>query len=127
MVNRVLLDTSLKVSRPGFDVLTATPGQLLFSSDLMGLGVCVKGSLTTNGTTVNVNFGKTFTRKPWCDIICLAGGTMYSVINGPLFPSWDEGGFPPSSGFACNVELSRIRFYSSSSVSWAYVVWESIL
>lgn len=83
MVNRVLLDTGLKVSQPGVDVLSANPLQLLFNSDWSGLGVVQSGTWTApwpGGSTMDVggfiNFTKTFSSIPFCAFFLVRGGYM---------------------------------------------------
>lgn len=68
MVNRVLLNTSgLKVSKPGFNVLTASLNQLSFSGDYSQINIFLTGSFSFQMNQVvsqTINFGKTFTFTP---------------------------------------------------------------
>ncbi|MBC2806646.1 hypothetical protein C3Y94_026190 [Rhizobium ruizarguesonis] len=66
MANRVLLNTSgLKVSEPGFDVLTAGNANLQFSSDWSALTLLLAGGVNVPASTSQtVFFGRTFIRTP---------------------------------------------------------------
>lgn len=92
MVNRVLLNNSaLSVSQAGVNVLSATPAQLLFSSDWNAMGVVQQGTYTIgtgNWTGSNTNFrshtgtitlNKTFTSPPFCAFFNVVSGAMIPV------------------------------------------------
>ncbi|UVK46812.1 hypothetical protein BPNPMPFG_002522 [Mesorhizobium sp. AR07] len=66
MANRVLLTAgALKVSKPGFNVMTAADADLIFSSDFSQGSLFSRGSLTFSSNTVKtVNYGKTFVNMP---------------------------------------------------------------
>ncbi len=91
MANRILLDSSaLKVSQPGINVFTASPAQLLFSSDWSAMGIILAGTYTIgtgswsgsgntrthNGT---INLPKTFPSPPAVAFYLLASGAMVPV------------------------------------------------
>jgi hypothetical protein len=95
MVNRVLLNTSgLKVSKPGADVLSAGPGDLLFSSDWSALGLFTQGSISASWSTnletgwwvQSVPFGKTFATPPAVFFEIDVGGNV-------MVPMGDTSGF----------------------------------
>lgn len=71
MVGRVLITPSgLKVSKAGYEVLSAAKGQLMFDSEWAHTKVWVRGSgimgAAPNGVSkeVTVYYGKTFSRPP---------------------------------------------------------------
>lgn len=74
MANRVLMNASgLKVSKPGVNVLTASPLQLIFNSEWGGMGVVQSGTWNVawpGGTTKQVSnrvaLTKTFSSPPFC-------------------------------------------------------------
>jgi hypothetical protein len=66
MANRVLLNANgMKVSSPGFDVLTTGNANLQFSSDWSALSLLLAGGVNVAANSSRtVLFGRTFTRLP---------------------------------------------------------------
>lgn len=66
MANRVVLSsTGLKVSKPGFNVLTAGDKDLTFNSDWGSFPTFAKMNINiTAGVLHTVNYGKTFANNP---------------------------------------------------------------
>ena len=53
MANRILLDdTGLKISKPGVNVLTASPVDFLFNSDWSQVGILQSGTFQFNGDSI---------------------------------------------------------------------------
>ncbi|AGC36065.1 hypothetical protein B7L88_gp021 [Rhizobium phage RHEph10] len=127
MVNRVLLDTNrLKVSRPGFDVLTATFAQLSFNSDFSAAAIYARGSTSTQGNVVTIPFGKTFAARPNIDVLAKNPDLWdgFAVIGDIYSPQHSI----PRSGAAIDLSYSTsaLQVWSHSALSvttWAYVIW----
>ena len=57
MVARTLLDANqLRCSKPGYDVLTATPSQLNFDSTSQAMGVYMSGTVNPSGPISSITF-----------------------------------------------------------------------
>ncbi|QIG69092.1 hypothetical protein EVB78_059 [Rhizobium phage RHph_N1_15] len=127
MVNRVLLDTNrLKISRPGFDVLTATFAQLSFNSDFNAAAIYSRGSTSTQGNVVTISFGKTFAARPNIDILAANPDLWdgYAVIGDIYTPQHTV----PRSGsyIDASYSTSSLQVWSHAGLSvtsWAYVIW----
>ncbi|MBN8241859.1 hypothetical protein JF546_02400 [Nitratireductor aquimarinus] len=147
MPDRVLLDDAgLRVSKPGYDVKTATEGQLLFNSRwsamkrlLFGqfdIAVPGPGDFPTNHT---VMYGKTFTYRP----------LVFSIVHGYNNSVGLNGGIPrhhigtaayfvfyspsPNIRYVVNVRNDRFNVQMNSSFSengvWTrarvyYAIWD---
>lgn len=123
MVDRVLLNSSgLKVSVPGQSVLTATAGQLLFSSDWSAMGLIQQGSYTVpwSGTTSygSIALSKTYASPPFCIFMLVAPGGYSTVLGYGLGFNMilDRGESSPSSRTCLVVEVGT----SSIAVSAMY-------
>jgi hypothetical protein len=91
MANRVLLNQSaLKVSQAGVDVSSATPAQLLFSSDWSAMGIIQSGTISvTTGSwsysgqtgrySPTVGLVKSFSSPPLCAFYLVQGSEMVPV------------------------------------------------
>ncbi|MGO7308776.1 hypothetical protein ACCS91_33515 [Rhizobium ruizarguesonis] len=122
MANRILLDASgLKISSPGFDVLTTGNANLLFSSDWSALSILMVGSVTVpaNGSQT-VFFGRTFTRSPIVRIpwngygMDPNGGYYYLTLN----EAWQ-------STSIATLRSDRLIFTNTSSIPFVayYYIW----
>lgn len=105
MANRILLNNNaLRVSQPGVNVLSATPAQLLFSSDWSAMGIVASGTYsigtgswsgssntrTHNGT---INLPKTFPSPPAVAFYLVTGGVLVPVGFGSgCFFGWVRNG-----------------------------------
>lgn len=135
MVNRVLLNSSgLKVSKPGTDVLTATPAGLQFSSDWAALGRYTSGSLGVSFSDVGgergrydgfISFGKTFPTTPlvWFYLNSPSGGLspMGNASGFTLFGSDGSVSPPRTFGVVAVVGTTGITvtgYYDKRTSGW---------
>ena len=119
MTNRVVIDASgLRVSRAGFDVLTASKVQLLFSSEWHNQKLWTKGSVFTAPLeTKVVNYGKTFAVLPMIE------------LNGNFNYYSDAAYLNSFVSSQVVVGTSSMSLYGGSSdlstgVFWNYVIWD---
>ncbi|MBX4911376.1 hypothetical protein HJA82_29120 [Rhizobium bangladeshense] len=128
MVNRVLLDTNrLKISRPGFDVLTATQAQLLFNSDYNTAAIYMRGTTSTQGNIVTIPFGTTFPARPNVDLWCINTDVLDPnwVMLGQLLEAQHT---VPRAGSYIDASwsTSSLQVWSNGGLvatQWAYAVW----
>lgn len=65
MANRVALDANgLRVSRPGFNVLTTGDANLIFNSNWSQLSLLARGTVVTSGNSGSILYGKTYVNVP---------------------------------------------------------------
>jgi hypothetical protein len=119
MANRVLLNANgMKVSEPGFDVLTAGNANLQFSSDWSALSLLLAGSVSipANGSQT-VFFGRTFTRLPIAIVPWNNFGQDSNYYYMTLSEMW-------SSANVASLYNNRIVFsnpYSIPYIAWYYI------
>lgn len=92
MVTRIRMDPEVfRLSKPGFDVLSAGPTQLMFDGNWPGSAKFIKGSVTgsrsgSGNSDYTVAFGKTFSNVPtvFVNVIGNNGGDI--SFPGVAFP-----------------------------------------
>lgn len=117
MTQRVLLGPSvLKVSKPGFDVLSTGAGGLQFSSDWAQMGTLITGTYTITWSTSGDNgehigsfsFGRTFPSPPAVFFDRDTGGGRWLPLghaSGFLYRAYANGG-PPQPNFWVLAQVS---------------------
>lgn len=134
MTGRVLLNGSgLKVSKPGIDVLTASPGGLQFSSDWSAFGQFTSGSYGVGWSVLSgekgrhdgsISFGKTFPTKPAVWFYLQSSGGLVPIGNASgfsLFGSDGTGSPPRTFGVIAQVGVSGIAvtaYYDKKTSGW---------
>jgi hypothetical protein len=141
MTNRVVMgnlpggSSGLRVSRPGYDVLThpVEPRGLAFDSGwTSALKVFMSGSVSVPSTTsafqyVTVGFGTTFSAPPICLVWCTNPTGTYAWANSNNFMDQTMVGFSgwtnESVYSACKISTSSMRFlrFSTDTNYGAYV------
>ena len=142
MTNRLIIgllpngNYGIRISKPGYDVTTEPPDQqsLHFNTDWPSmLPAYVRGSTSTNSTTVNVSYGVTLGFYPYCSILCSTDNSTWEVFNllmdmriapDQLGDMIYEGGAQPAFPIAqVKMTKSQISFYSNSQMYWKYSVF----
>ncbi len=124
MVARVLLSSNaFKVSKPGFNVLTATRDELLISYEHRPAKIVVAGTVALAGSVVTVNFGRTLSALPivyWqFGFADLSGGVVSRV------PYWYVGAAVVY--VDCRRFTNRVEFRPNADVrDFHYIVAEAI-
>lgn len=79
-------EISLKISKPGQNAETASPGQLNFNSDWAAFGVFLRGThnwtwpnADSGNYSQNVNFGASFSTPPICQFEALINGVWQAL------------------------------------------------
>jgi len=130
MANRVLLNSSgLKVSAPGFNVLTTEDEHLIFSSDTHQANVYMKGVLSVGSGTHFIPYGKTYSRKPLaCFGYASVGGTEYKQFWGDYSVMGYIGGSTYSVIAWVRVDSTGITFWlrpgGGRTADLHYAVWD---
>lgn len=92
MANRIVASPDgLKLSRAGQNVLTVADNLLLFNSSSAGAAKFIRGSVAGSrsgaGTTTHtINYGKTFTVKPFLMTNLVAGSGWMPPGSGTVYP-----------------------------------------
>lgn len=128
MANRVLLDENgLKISRPGIDVLTASPANLLFRSDATNVPRWDQGSLAGSASVHWDNgaiyyYGRTFATIP---IVTWSRQYQGEVING-TGTCINQGGLAgfTNSAWIVKPERNRLFFNSPNNTTLYFKVWD---
>lgn len=126
MANRVVLDENgLRISRPGIDVLAASPATLMFRSDATLMPVFTTGSIVGSYSEVGGNgaqylYGKTFTIAPLVTWTRVAPGSNISGFGSaadvaPLYNQFF---------WAIQIRNDRLFFNSPSDSTLYFKIWD---
>lgn len=135
MANRIILSpTAVKLSQSGQDVLSVGDSLLLFNAEHAGAAKFIKGSVAGsrpgNGVTNHtVNYGKTFSAKPFVMVNAI-GGTGSSFPGQAFAVRCYGDSKTPFNNFTfsfsrleVDVGLSSVAFaFSSASSSFSYTI-----
>lgn len=125
MANRVLINSSgLKVSKPGFDVLSTADINLLFNSDWSQIKLFTKGvfSASVSGGNQSVMFGKTFNNRPLCMFWASSTGGDVQLINDHIVLQFPIG--HASILWWLRVESDRFTTNVQVNTTFRYQIWD---
>ena len=82
MANRVYITKDfLKLSKPGFNAMTAGNGSLLFTSDFMPLNLLMQGQVTVTAAWYTIAYPVTLTKLPLVSALVQDGANVWWHIN----------------------------------------------